>query len=103
MIATQGALLEQLASVSFPITDEKRVALDEAVTEFTHVRRRDGWSVEQIIVALKDVVREARGARASQTNPAPVETVLGFENLTRDLVTASIKRYFAPRSSREAQ
>lgn len=92
----QQQLAARLGELTQPVAPSARAALKNAVSDYAAGQRARGWPPERVIVALKQIAREAGLA---PTFYVTVEAHMSpTDQLLIDMVGWCIEAYFGPRS-----
>ena len=88
-------LIKALKRASWPLDADGRMKLQGPVCAFVDERRNDGWSIERVIVAVKQLTEEAgvfRGDPGRGLRVPPRDA----ERLVTMLVTWCIEHFYRP-------
>lgn len=88
-------LLEALRRVRLPLPPPAQASLQAHVCAFVDERRNEGWSVERVIIALKQLAEEAGLFRGDFKGTAQ-STPRDAERFLATLVTWCIDHYYRP-------
>lgn len=100
--AAPSALREALASYAPAISIESPETLRAKVDAFVDAAKAEGWPVERVIVALKQVAAEA-GVRSSTDVLRVNSRLLTRDTLVLDMVRWCVERYFAYSRTADAE
>jgi len=84
-------LRQQLATVEFPLTDERRADIRRALNAYVDSMKSAGWLPERVIVDLKRI-SAAAGIHGSAL--PTFATRASRSDLLMDLVAWSVERYY---------
>jgi len=87
------ALQERLASICVPPDPATERDIERLVLDYVDERKAAGWPVERIIIAMKQIAREA-GIRPSPFMTKPHGPITTTDELLVEMVGWCIRRYY---------
>jgi hypothetical protein len=88
-------LVQALQGIAWPPDGDARTKLQGHVCAFVDHRRGDGWSIEQVIVAIKLMAEEA-GLFRGNTRGTSTFSSRDADRLITTMVTWCIEHYYRP-------
>ena len=88
-------LVKALKRASWPLDADGRMKLQGHVCAFVDERRKEGWSVERVIVAMKQLADES-GIFRGDPGRGPMLPPRDAERLVTTMVTWCIEHFYRP-------